>query len=337
MPFWSFSKLRPFLLCVIFIFGVLLSLQLWNSYSVARKQLKAWKETENIIQNDLSFSETDFQYCDCKAFDLNGGKWQKKKLGCPKNNITVRASLNTIAGTVPIYVYDDQIDVWVSKSIIEKNEWEPKLMKIVTDVMHKDDTLDFIDIGSNVGAYTMTLAKMGRRVLAIEALPLTARMLCMSIQDAKFTNPVPILINNVISNKRSQFVFGFDFNNIGGTYVVEKTDKSPTSKIIVHSVLLDDVLEIFRPKHVFMKVDVEKHELKIFEGAKRFFEEVNVKYILMEMVFTTTEDFERASQVIHFLTSRNMTPFLPDNLDVPTDRETLMKSRGGKDIIWKKL
>ncbi|XP_041364852.1 uncharacterized protein LOC121380137 [Gigantopelta aegis] len=332
----SVCKWRPLLLFIVLIVGVLLILHFWSMKIADNNGLAAWSRTLQLIEDDMSSSQTQSNHCGCTVLVRRDAKWQDKKLGCPRKDTTVRVYLKTPAGSVPMYVYPKITDIWVSKSIIEKNEWEPKLTKIVTDIMSRDVTLDFLDVGSNVGAYTMTLAKMGRRVTAIEALPLTAKLLCKSVQDAKFPKPVPVIINNVLSNKRSQFLFRFDPNNIGGTYVVESENKSAILKNAVDSILLDDVLEIFRPKNLFIKMDTQRHELKILEGAKQFFRDVNVKYILMEMMFITKDDFVRASQVIQFLTNQNMNPFMPNNLDVPVDSDILIKSTREQNILWKK-
>ncbi|KAJ8307111.1 LOW QUALITY PROTEIN: hypothetical protein KUTeg_015195 [Tegillarca granosa] len=74
-------------------------------------------------------------------------------------------------GNTPIYVHDPKNDVFVSKSYLTS-----------------DSNLNFIDIGANLGVFSLTVAKSGRKVLVFEALYKNLRCLCMSIRDGGLKN-----------------------------------------------------------------------------------------------------------------------------------------------------
>ncbi|KAJ8309962.1 LOW QUALITY PROTEIN: hypothetical protein KUTeg_011827 [Tegillarca granosa] len=78
----------------------------------------------------------------------------------------------------PIYVYDPKNDVFVSKSYLTS-----------------DSNLNFIDIGANLGVFSLTVAKSGRKVLVFEALYKNLRCLCMSIRDGGLKSNLKVIYN----------------------------------------------------------------------------------------------------------------------------------------------
>src|ERR1019366_3290126 len=49
--------------------------------------------------------------------------------------------------------------------------WEPNLTRWIQERLSPDDT--FIDVGANIGYYSLLAAKLGSQVVAIEAAPRT--------------------------------------------------------------------------------------------------------------------------------------------------------------------
>ena len=82
-----------------------------------------------------------------------------------------RATLLSSAGKANIYVYDSEIDNVVSKSILNTAIWERNNVEILIHFLRKDQSLDFLDIGSNLGVFALSAQMTGNRVIAIEPFP----------------------------------------------------------------------------------------------------------------------------------------------------------------------
>lgn len=184
-------------------------------------------------------------------------------------------------------MYQSRFDQFVSGGILKHGIYEGELVELIVELLRRDEDLVFVDIGANVGTYALSVAKLGRTVVAVEPFPPTHYLLCKSIKSHKPTTTAQsvegehkiYLINNALSNSRQNMTFDEWKGNIGGTKVKNAT-KSDTKT--VESILLDDLLNIFKFGKVIMKMDIERHEQQASEGAVRFFQAVDVKVLLME-------------------------------------------------------
>ncbi|KAH3721079.1 hypothetical protein DPMN_063994 [Dreissena polymorpha] len=184
---------------------------------------------------------------------------------------------------IPICVYDPAIDIHVSRTIIANGNWEVANIQKVLSILQNDPRLVFLDLGCNVGVYTIAVAKFGRPVTALDANRKNLEMLTTSLQKGNITGMV-MLIWNALSDKAETVGFKEDNRNIGGLQMVSgvtNTTLLGDSNSSV-AIVLDDLVPLFRNKSVFIKMDIETYDLKAIMGGKKFFEQVDVKYMFMD-------------------------------------------------------
>lgn len=250
------------------------------------------------------------------------------------------ATLRTSYGPTPIFIYQGDQDDLVSGSVLDKGTFESEKEMILSEMMKDDPDLQIIDIGANIGVYTLSCAKAGRKVLAVEALPRNLQHLCASVMEGGLQDNV-YLIHNAISNNNSFVSLGMHKGNMGGTYVDVnanhikqlKEGEAQGTYGQVYSITLDDLLELPVIKHfrkVFIKMDIEGFEDRAVERATQFFEKVNVVGILMEWVFH--RNHPTAKKIIDFMTERKYKPHACKIGKVPLD--VAENENWGLDVLW---
>ena len=58
----------------------------------------------------------------------------------------------------------------VSGNIFRQGMWEGNLVRRIHDILKNDPDVVFLDIGANVGVFSLTVAKLGRHTVSVDAL-----------------------------------------------------------------------------------------------------------------------------------------------------------------------
>jgi FkbM family methyltransferase len=161
-----------------------------------------------------------------------------------------------------------------------------------------------MDIGANIGLYSLLAAKMNRSVIAVEPLHENLNRFHKAAQLENVQSRIIALVN-AVSNTREEVKISILDNNVGGSYVVrpELVEKNKrfnpvSSSVIVNSILMDDLIDIYYEKmrskvisskgnqtlsrKFIMKLDIEGHEPFIFENSNKFFKTFQIVAIFME-------------------------------------------------------
>ncbi|XP_071094936.1 uncharacterized protein [Haliotis cracherodii] len=193
--------------------------------------------------------------------------------------------LKSQSGETPIHIHDIMVDHWVSKDIKLKGAWEPGNIHLILSELKKDPELGFLDLGSHVGAFSLSVAMFGRKVVSVDPLIENVQRLCKSIQKGGFTDRMTILFNPVGAN-HSLVSFKREDGNVGGTSVVapnRSSSQSPCDESTdSYTITLDDTLPYLPFKKAFIKVDIQEYEYYVLNGTDRFFKEIEVPGIFME-------------------------------------------------------
>ncbi len=148
-------------------------------------------------------------------------------------------------------------------------------MSFVLDMLHSGEL--FVDVGANIGSYSILAATKGARVIAIEPVPSTFKVLKQNILLNELDEQIEVM-NIGLGSKEENLKFSI---KQGATnHVLNKEEKTKQSvKVLVRS--LDDVLDGRIPK--IIKIDVEGFETKVIEGARKTLANPNLLAVIMEL------------------------------------------------------
>ncbi|XP_061162406.1 uncharacterized protein LOC133171633 [Saccostrea echinata] len=276
---------------------------------------------------------------DCFIYQRDEKEWKPSNITCGDTSKFMRTTLHTSSGDTPIFIYDPQIDKWVSGSLYRDGRWEPQFVDIISNILRADNDLHFIDLGTNLGVFALSVAKMNRQVLAVDALAMNIERLCASIKAGNFTKNIKV-VYNALSDVREMVSLGVDKGNVGGTFVAKDKNQNKVkgSEVggnygSVQTAKLDDMLELpgFNAKKAVIKIDVEGYENRVFRGGEEFFKRVNVTAVLMEWLWLKTGP--EGQEIVEFFKRHNF------EATVPTDRRVLPIDQRGQwpnDVLWRK-
>ena len=118
-----------------------------------------------------------------------------------------------------------------------------------------------VDVGANIGYYTLLLAKICKKVYAFEPDKMCFEILLKNIKENNLDNVVAI--NKAVSDEAGEVDFVVDEENLGNHKIVTSNMKQVTR---INTIKLDD--EIME-KIDLIKIDTQGWEPKVILGAKR--------------------------------------------------------------------
>lgn len=154
--------------------------------------------------------------------------------------------------------------------IVIDGEYEPDLARIC--LAHLDPARDALDIGTNVGFFTVLMARHlpGRRVLAVEPTPAALSRLAVNLRHNGVTDSVVTFEGAVADcpgRRQMSVIDGREEYASLGPLVHTATAGAARRTIDVAVTTVDDLVREHGLTPGFMKVDVEGAELSVFEGA----------------------------------------------------------------------
>lgn len=154
--------------------------------------------------------------------------------------------------------------------------YEYEEMSFLFDCLDRNEL--FVDIGANIGAYTILAASKGSKVISIEPIPSSFEILKKNILLNGFSDTVDIF-NIAISDKDENLNFS---NNLDALNHVLVNGEKYSDIINIPAVKLDQILKGRVPK--FIKIDVEGFESKVINGAENIFSHSDLKCIIIELI-----------------------------------------------------
>lgn len=170
-------------------------------------------------------------------------------------------------------------DYWVFEGLFFADEYFP--LKI-------EDNNIILDVGANIGMFTVKIASKVKKVISIEPEPQNFSLLKKNVETNRISNIV--LLNYAVSDKEEIVHFG----DTGGIAVVSGTGNPVVAKS------LDAVLdELGNPKITILKMDIEGYEGKALSNFR------NHKTINQVIIETHSRDLTR--QITSILSSWGLT------------------------------
>ncbi|XP_060081162.1 uncharacterized protein LOC132560509 [Ylistrum balloti] len=275
-------------------------------------------EDGETVQNKYTSNSQKRRKGQCKVF--------RGSTKAPKHCVP----LKTVKGETPICIFDPAEDRMISSYIRDFGTWEPDLVNMTVEIMEANPAMKFLDLGCNLGVFTISVAKLGRKVVSVDILSRALDNLQHSLNLGNLTENVTLILN-AVSNTREKVKVNVVSDNIGGSHV-RQHDETVQQEEVVHSITMDDLLEVINSGEVFIKMDIEGHEQKALEKSKEFFNKVNVKFLLMEWMLHKGKP--SGDKIIKFLVRNGLLPYLDYNL-----REVLPLGRASfwpDNVLWAK-
>ena len=152
--------------------------------------------------------------------------------------------------------------------MIAEGSYEPVLSDLLFYFLRQAKT--FVDVGANVGLYTVAAVRMtqGIRVISYEPNPVAFSKLSRNLGLNNCMNKASIrnlAVSNEVNGSVDFFVPKFTGSSGGSMSDLHPEEGSPEVQSI-KTTTLDKNLEDFTAVDV-MKIDVEGHELKVIQGS----------------------------------------------------------------------
>ena len=248
--------------------------------------------------------------------ELEGGPGQCRIYDM-STNITERYECMSLSikPPTPICLYPTKQDIHISGHLREEGIWEPHIVRDFQNILYGDPDLAVIDIGANIGQYSLIAAAMGHKVIAVEPYINNIKRLHRAAQDGNLVQHITVL-QNAISDTRKKWFLTLRSTNQGGVSLqMSKPNPDCVGELCerhtVTTIHMDDLLEVVTFKKAVMKIDIEGHEHRAFLYSSKLLKKVYIPYIFMEWMklrqyhgsdITDTEDKTLTQRLVMYLT-----------------------------------
>jgi len=161
---------------------------------------------------------------------------------------------------------------YVTNSLKQYGYYEKTLKELKSLV--KPDFIA-VDIGANIGYFTLMLAQLCQQVYSFEPHPTNFKFLQRNVELNNYKNA--ILYQKAVSEKSGKTKL-YISNQCTGMHRIYPSKYCTEQTVDVETVRLDDIIE----QADFVKMDVEASEYGVLKGMERLLK--NVKVIIMEFV-----------------------------------------------------
>lgn len=314
----------------------------WNTYLESKKS-KSEKSNQQDTQSVVSLNNRiQFQEVAGERRDRNVNVLKKlpkyikiydpfKESAKHRNSIASNKCilLKTLHGSSPICIHDPDRDEVISAEIQTSGSWEPNYLYVVGSVLKLNKDMVFLDLGCNIGVYTILASQLGHSAIALDPNKANLRLLAKSLSMGGFSKKVTLLWN-AISDVRENVTLSDIIGNVGASFVVSGAKENVDSDHKAFSITLDDLIEILRGKEVFIKMDVETYELRTLKGGLNFFKEVNVQYVLMEWLYH--KQFDTGKEIIAIMTKLGFYPHVNAHHNTKLEAKNYRSWPG--NVLW---
>ncbi|XP_005093824.1 uncharacterized protein LOC101853448 isoform X2 [Aplysia californica] len=206
----------------------------------------------------------------------------------------------TTTKTTPAFMiclYKPLEDKYISASLLSSGVWEPYITKALQKALDRRPEATLIDVGANVGYYSLLAASMGHRVIAIEPQSKNVRRLVGGASSSHWGDNILVLANALSDTPLRNVSLSDNSENQGGIRVIDcgaarspvpggamSEEDTPTRGQNCHipTITLDDTARLVTTSTVILKLDIEGYECRALGVSSAFFSAFSVPYIFME-------------------------------------------------------
>jgi FkbM family methyltransferase len=180
---------------------------------------------------------------------------------------------------------------------------EPELIELIDS--HSAEKPFFLDIGANIGSFSLYAAKKGFEVISIEPNFMNSYSLSRNIHLNHLSNkitPLKLALSNYVGVHDLIHHKAVEAGNSGATiesyYSEASSDSMHRETVLVDTV--DGIISRFGVRPTIVKIDTDGNELNILKGSVQLLKSKSVKNILIEV-----SSIEEESETIGFLSGFN--------------------------------
>jgi len=225
----------------------------------------------------------------------------------------------------------------VGRHIYKRGEYERDLSHYLSKNIDFEDDDIALDIGANIGWYSILLNKLmpdTGRIYAFEPDPLNYELLSENIRLNNVKNV--LAVNNALSNKKEiKKLYQYSNKNLGrhSLLYINEGDSVEVEALVLDQFLEDNGIDFTKVK--FAKIDIEGYEYFALSGATKVLD--HIKCLISEFV---PEHMQRGgiepNLIINLMQNKGFSPNVIKKGDVyPISSDELLNSPGC-DIIWLK-
>ena len=167
--------------------------------------------------------------------------------------------------TIEVGVFSLNITRYVERLIAFYGDYEHKQVDYLLSVMKKSKADVFFDIGANIGYYTIAAAARAEpsKIISFEPDQRSIKQIKLNLQLSGISDKVEV-VGSAVSDKTGKV----EFNLTPDASPASSWVGSGENSITVDCAALDDFYD-FKDKCLFMKIDIEGHELSALKGMDR--------------------------------------------------------------------
>ena len=177
-----------------------------------------------------------------------------------------------------ICLHDASSDIYISGSLWSSGVWEPALTALLQSALRLYPEAALLDIGANIGYYTLLAATMGHPVVAVEPAPGNLQRLTQGLKVNGFLPeaipPHPlrvVVVTSPMSDRHRNVSLTTSWDNQGGLAIRHRTpcdDDNPLYRWdnaihghrgqIFQTSTIDHIIPLLDYPQVILKIDIGK-------------------------------------------------------------------------------
>ena len=256
-------------------------------YLILLNNLKSYHDKNGQVKDLLYLIDINVSRSNLNIVDLREPFASNETIRCRKS-----IKVNNLETT--LCINDLKKDVLVSAQIWKNGVWQEKILKKWINTIQNYKNCFVLDIGANIGQYSLFAAKLGRDVISIEPFEDNILRIHKAAQMENLQKKI-LVIKNVISNRKNELKVltspEIEQNNTGAQRIkinslsINHSSIFPKvkQKYFVKTILFDDLIN-YMPAYdcTIMKIDIDGFEPYAFQYSENFFKNYNVEFIIME-------------------------------------------------------
>ena len=212
----------------------------------------------------------------CRVYDLTS----------PSSQFNYTCVSMRIVPATPICLYPRHQDSAMSGIYWKGQMFEAVEVRMVKEWLNADPEMGLIDLGANIGTFTLSIAAMGRNVVSVEPNMENVRHLHKAVNLGKLEHRITLLAN-ALSSERGVSKIIYSRDNQGDTrtkHIPVLPDMDYGGDNYSRFIVLDDLVPFCKFKSAVIKIDIQGFEVNAFADADELFDKIHIPYIFMEWV-----------------------------------------------------